>query len=208
MFSNASFSFRRRRPKSPNFYQLLIAQSQVVHAAVDALVQYCAAPTQEGGDRVKELEREADQARRRLVDEINRTFITPIDREDLFRLSTSLDDLADYAWTTINDMRIYEVTPDEHCLAMAEVLREMAAGLVTCCQDLEKNKAAVADTVKRVKKLENKVNRLFHHSVNSLFDEGDLKKILKYREIYGHLNHASDRGDATADILSDIIVKF
>ena len=96
----------RKRKGSLNFYSLLIQQMEVIRDAVEALCQYCAEPTQEKGDFVKTKEKEADAVRRELVEDINRTFITPIDREDLFRLSSSVDDLADYAWTTVKELRI------------------------------------------------------------------------------------------------------
>lgn len=60
----------------------------------------------------------------------------------------------------------------------------------------------------RVKKLENTLNVQYHQSIAELFTSDDFKKILKYREIYSHMNHASDKGDCSADILLDIVVKF
>ena len=131
-----------------------------------------------------------------------------IDREDLFRLSSSVDDLADYAWTTVKDLRIYEIQPDEHLTQMAGTLLQMADGLLICMENLEKNQARVYEEATRVKKLENTLNVQFHRSIAELFASDDLKRILKYREIYSHMNHASDKGDASADILLDIIVKF
>ena len=89
------------RKESLNFYGLLLSQTQVVRNTVEALQVYCENPTQENGDFVKAKEKEADAVRYQLVEDINHTFVTPIDRDDLFRLSASIDDLADYAWTTI-----------------------------------------------------------------------------------------------------------
>ncbi len=198
----------RKRKGSLNFYSLLIQQMEVIRDAVEALCQYCAEPTQEKGDFVKTKEKEADAVRRELVEDINRTFITPIDRGDLFRLSSSVDDLADYAWTTVKELRIYEIEPDEHLQQMAGTLLEMANGLLVCMENLEKNQAKVYEEATRVKKLENTLNVQFHRSIAELFSSDDLKKILKYREIYSHMNHASDKGDASADILLDIIVKL
>lgn len=80
-----------KRKESLNFYGLLIQQAQVIRDAVAALCTYCRTPTQENGDFVKVKEKEADAVRRELVEDINRTFITPIDRDDLYRLSTSID---------------------------------------------------------------------------------------------------------------------
>ena len=197
-----------KRKESLNFYALLIQQAQVIRDAVQALCDFCQDPTQEKGDFVKVKEKEADDIRRELVDDINRTFITPIDRDDLYRLSTSIDDLADYAWTTVKEARIYDITPDDHLLAMARTLLQMADGLLVCMQKLEKDHAGVAVEATKVKKLENALNVQFHQSIAELFEADDIKKILKYREIYNHMNHAADKGDFSADILLDIVVKL
>ena len=157
---------------------------------------------------VKVKEKEADAIRRELVDDINRTFITPIDRDDLYRLSTSIDDLADYAWTTVKEVRIYDVQPDKNLLTMARTLLQMADGLVVCVEKLEKDHAGVAVEATKVKKLENTLNVQFHQSIAELYESDDIKKILKYREIYNHMNHAADKGDFSADILLDIVVKL
>ena len=197
-----------KRKESLNFYGLLIQQAQVIRDAVEALCVFCEAPTQENGDVVKVKEKEADTVRRELVDDINRTFITPIDRDDLYRLSSSIDDLADYAWTTVKEIRIYDIQPDAHLLEMARTLLKMADGLLVCVQNLEKNHAVVSTEATKVKKLENTLNVQFHKSIAELFEADDIKKILKYREIYSHMNHAADKGDFSADILLDIVVKL
>ena len=197
-----------KRKESLNFYGLLIQQAQVIRDAVEALCVFCETPTQENGDFVKVKEKEADTVRRELVDDINRTFITPIDRDDLYRLSSSIDDLADYAWTTVKEIRIYDIQPDAHLLEMARTLLKMADGLLVCVQNLEKNHAVVSTEATKVKKLENTLNVQFHKSIAELFEADDIKKILKYREIYSHMNHAADKGDFSAAILLDIVVKL
>ena len=197
-----------KQKKNPNFYSVLIQQAQTVRDTVSALCAYCENPTTENGDFVKRKEQEADQIRYQLVDAINRTFITPIDREDLFRLSTAIDDLADYAWTTVKDLRIYDIPPDKNLASMVAILLQMADGLLVCVQNLESRHALVSSEANKVKKLENVMNARFHESIAELFTSDDIKKILKYREIYSHMNHASDKGDACADMLQDIVVKF
>lgn len=197
-----------KRKEGCDFYCVLIQQAQVIRDTVSALCVFCEDPTTANGDFVKSKEREADQVHYQLVDAINRTFITPIDRDDLFRLSTSIDDLADYAWTTIRDLRIYDIPPDKNLLSMAQILLQMADGLLACVTNLKGNHPAVATDAKKVKKLENIMNSRFHESIAELFTSDDIKKILKYREIYSHMNHASDKGDMCADLMLDIIVKL
>ena len=84
----------------------------------------------------------------------------------------------------------------------------MADGLLVCTEKLEKDHAGVAVEATKVKKLENTLNVQFHQSIAELFESDDIKKILKYREIYNHMNHAADKGDFSADILLDIVVKL
>ncbi len=198
----------RNKKKKPDFYSVLIQQTQTVRDAVSALCAFCENPTEENGDFVKIKEQEADQVRYQLVDAINRTFITPIDRDDLFRLSTAIDDLADYAWTTVKDLRIYDISPDGNLSSMVAILLQMADGLLVCVKNLGKHHAIVASEANKVKKLENTMNVRYHESIAELFSSDDFKKILKYREIYSHMNHASDKGDICADLLQDIVVKF
>ena len=197
-----------KQKKAPNFYSVLISQAQTVRDTVGALCVFCENPTPENGDFVKTKEREADQVRYQLVDAINHTFITPIDRDDLFRLSTAIDDLADYAWTTVKDLRIYDIPPDRSLASMAAILLQMADGLLVCVQNLESHHSTVSLEAVKVKKLENLMNARFHESIAELFTSDDVKRILKYREIYSHMNHASDKGDVCADMLQDIVVKF
>ena len=197
-----------KRKETLDFYSILIQQAQVICDTVRALCVFCENPTKENGDFVKAKEREADQVHYQLVDAINHTFITPIDRDDLFRLSTSIDDLADYAWTTVKDLHIYDILPDKNLCSMAQILLQMAEGILVCVTALKNNRAHVAGEAKKVKKLENAMNVRFHESIAELFTSDDFKKILKYREIYSHMNHASDKGDMCANLLQDIVVKL
>jgi uncharacterized protein len=197
-----------KRKKTLDFYSTLIQQAQAIRDTVAALCAFCGSPTQENGDFVKVKEREADQIHYQLVDAINCSFITPIDRDDLFRLSTSIDDLADYAWTTVKDLHIYDILPDKNLCSMADILLQMADGLLICVQTMQSNRPLSAAEAKKVKKLENIMNVRYHESIAELFTSDDIKKILKYREIYSHMNHASDKGDMCANLIQDIVVKL
>jgi len=197
-----------KRKESLDFYSTLNLQAQAIRDTVAALCSFCDAPTPENGDFVKAKEREADQVHYQLVDAINRSFITPIDRDDLFRLSTSIDDLADYAWTTVKDLHIYDISPDKNLCSMVTILLQMAEGLLVCVKNIQNNRPLAAAEAKKVKKLENIMNVRYHESIAELFTSDDFKKILKYREIYSHMNHASDKGDMCANLIQDIVVKL
>ena len=82
--------------------------------------------TKENANLVRNIEREADELRRILIEELDKTFVTPIDREDIFALSRAIDDVVDYANTTVDEMEIYEVKGDEHIKEMVNILRKAA----------------------------------------------------------------------------------
>lgn len=191
-----------------NFFDMLKDQASLTVDGVQALCTYCEEPTDAKAAEVKEFEVNADTARRLLISEINKTFITPIDREDLFDLSCAIDDIIDYAATTIEELRIYKLEPDDHIKKMSTIILQLATGIAKAVTHLERNKDISSDEAVKVKKLENVANGLYHTALSELFESDDLKKILKSREIYRHLNNAADKGDHAADVLLNIIVKM
>lgn len=196
------------KKKTVSFFDLLMEQAKLTEEGVQALCTYCEDPTEENGAKVKEYEKSADRLRRLLISEINKTFITPIDREDLFSISCAIDDIIDYAYTTVEELLIYKVLPDEHIKKMSNVLLQVSKGIYTAVSHLEHNKDIAADEAVKVKKLENTAGDAYHNALSEIYETDDIKNILKYREIYRHLNHAADKGDNAADILLSIIVKM
>src|SRR5512145_2644005 len=98
--------------KRPNrFIELLTSQARLTEEGLTALVAYFEKPNKRRSEVVDKLETEADEIRRILIDELNRTFVTPFDREDIHALSRAIDDMLDYAYTTVVEMSILEVAP-------------------------------------------------------------------------------------------------
>jgi len=96
---------------------------------LEALWNYAENGSKENANLVRNIEREADELRRILIQELDQTFITPIDREDIFQLSRAIDDVVDYANTTVDEMEIYEVKGDHHIKEMVNILRKAAREL-------------------------------------------------------------------------------
>lgn len=200
--------FHKKLKKKNIFFAALEEQARIALDAVRAVMIYCDDPTEENGDRVKELENDGDEVRKELINTINKTFITPIDREDLFQLSLDIDDITDYMLTTITDMEIYGIKPDSYVRKMILELEEMTAYLYEAVKLLEFSREEANHPALRAKKLENIVNTSYHNALANLYESDDIKKILKYREIYNHLNNASDRGDEAANSIMNISVKL
>src|SRR5688572_30477585 len=132
--------FRKLFKSHPNrFIVRVVEQAAVVVEGTDALQTYMLKPNKKNAGRVRDLEHRADEVRRILIDEINRTFVTPIDREDLFALSRAIDDVLDYTDSTTKEMFALDITPDETLRSMADILHRCAQEILLAIQRLEEH---------------------------------------------------------------------
>jgi hypothetical protein len=201
------------RKKKPNrFLELLIQQADFSVQGMDALRRYVHEPKQELARKVSDLEKEADEVRRILVDELNRTFVTPFDREDIFALSLNIDDVLDYANTTLDEFVLFKVTPNTYVQRMVSLLADAAMEIHRAVLRLSDHPGVANDHAVRAKALENRVEHVYREALAQLFetpkDIDGVMHILKMREIYRHLSNAADRGDEAANVIGDIVVKW
>jgi predicted phosphate transport protein (TIGR00153 family) len=200
------------KPKQSVFVELLIQQAEWTVEGIDALEGYMKKRSPKQAERLNTAEKEADEVRRILIDELNRTFVTPIDREDIHSLSRLIDDVVDYAYTTIDEMEILEVEPNDYLRRITSLLGEAARELLLAMQRLNEHPSVANDHAVRAKALENRVEQVYREAVADLFNQPQdiehIVEMLKLREIYRHLSNAADRGDAAANTISDIVVKM
>ena len=200
-----------QRKQNP-FFELLVKQSDKTLQGISALESFMKHPDISLAKEVERLEKEADEVRRTLVQELNRSFVTPIDREDIFALSRTVDDILDYGYTTINEMLTFDVKPNDYLASMVITLREATNEIYLALLQLGNNPQVVLEHASRAKKLENEVELIYREALSKLFnkadDIGEVLYILKLREIYRHLSNAADRVDEAGNALSDIAVKI
>jgi len=200
------------KPRGNRFIKLLEGQAAKTVEGLENLEAYMRDNSRENAEEVHRTEEEADELRRILIDELNRTFVTPIDREDIFSLSRTIDDILDYADTTVDEMYVLGVQPNKYLREMASLLREAGMEIDAAIQRLEQHPNVAAEHANRAKALENRVERIYRRAIADLFSgPADIEHVmymLKVRELYRHLSNAADRGDETANVISDIIVKM
>ncbi len=204
--------FFRRRQKVNRFLELLVQQAEFAVQGMEMLRKFMRNPDPEIADRVSKIEKEADEVRRILIDELNRTFITPFDREDIFALSLTVDDVLDYATTTLEEMTILGVEPNPFLERMASLLYDAAVEIQRGIQRLQDHPNVANDHAVRAKALENRIENVYREALADLFrvpqSLEEVVEILKLREIYRHLSNAADRGDQAANVIGDIVVKM
>jgi hypothetical protein len=200
------------KPKRDKFILLITEQAALTLKGLDLLKDFMSTESHESATELTKIEKEADEIRRILIDELNRTFITPFDREDIFALSRAIDDVLDYAFSTVDEMEILKVNPTDHMVRIASLLRDAAFEIHMATQRLQKHPNVAIDHAQRAKALENRVETVYREALAELFkgpeDVKHIVKMLKKREVYRHLSNAADRGDEAANIISDIVVKM
>jgi len=200
------------RKKKNRFIELLVKQAEYTFEGWRRLQSFVEEPDMEIARQVSEIEKEADEVRRVLIDELNRTFVTPIDREDIFGLSLSVDDLLDYANTTAEEMSMLEIEPNPYIERMVSLLTDSAREIHQSILRLEDHPNVANDHAVRAKALENRMETVYREAIADLFhlprDVDHVVEMLKLREVYRHLSNAADRGDAAANIIGDIVVKM
>ncbi len=201
--------FRRKQDK---FVGLIIDQAALTLKGLEALKEYMATQSPAAAKLLTDTEKEADETRRILIDELNRTFITPIDREDIFALSRLIDDMLDYAYSTVDEMEILKVKPTNHMSRIASLLRDAAFEIYMAVQRLQEHPNVATEHAQRAKALENRVEAVYREALAELFsgpeEVAEIIKMLKKREVYRHLSNAADKGDEAANILANIVVKI
>lgn len=194
------------------FLKLIQEQADLTLKGLEILVAYIDNPTTSLADDMRLREKEADEARRILIFELNKSFITPFDREDIFSLSRAIDDILDYAYSTVTEITILNVMPTTYMSRMAKLLKDAAYEIQVGVSRLEDHPGVAGEHAQRAKALENKVEDIYREALADMFnnvtDPMQVVNILKMREVYRHLSNAADRGDEAANVIADIVVKI
>jgi len=200
------------KPREDKFMRLLVEQAAKTVEGMKLLEEFMEATDREVAKRLVQVEKEADEVRRILIDELNRSFVTPIDREDIFALSLTIDDILDYGYSTVDEMVILEVESNSYLRRMVSLVREAANEIYMGVVRLQDHPNVANDHAVRAKALENRVETVYREALAELFhgptDIDHVMEMLKLREIYRHLSNAADRGDEAANVIGDIVVKM
>ena len=160
---------------------------------------------------IYEVEQEGDILTHEIMKKLNKTFITPIDREDLHSLASSLDDVLDLIWAAVDRLSVFKIKKStEEAVKMSKDILATTEAMHKAIHKLkEKNYNHVQDYCIEINRLENMVDRDFRDALGKLFDEvTDPILIIKWKEIYEHLENASDKCEDVANVLEAIVLKY
>jgi hypothetical protein len=191
---------------------MLIAQANKSVESIHLLVRTLEQVDAETLKAVRRRAEEASELRRVLIDELHQTFITPLDREDIFNLSHCFEDMVTYALTTVEEMNILKVEADDYIRQMMRLVSEEAEQLELATVRLAKNPRVALDHAHEVRKLERRVERLYRTAIKDLFaratDPEQLPGLFYRREVYRHISNMSDRADSAANVFGMVVMKL
>jgi predicted phosphate transport protein (TIGR00153 family) len=205
--------FRRLMPKEMSFFDFF---EQHAELTVEGAKEFCslvrtAANIDAKARRIKEIEHETDVITHRCVEALHRTLITPLDSDQIHRLITRMDDVMDFieaAAERISLYRLKEMTPEVHDLA--DVLERAAQAVLTACKLLRnlREPETILKTCVDINRLENEADAILRRAVARLFDEEkDPITIIKWKEIYEHLESATDCCEDVANIVEGVVLE-
>ena len=197
-------------PRDKHFFKEFLILAEEIRSGSRLLRQMLSTdpPDMNKAEEIKEIEHAADRCTRNIIDRLNRTFVTPLDREDIHALAGSLDDVMDAIDAAAAVIRLYKIA---HVRDGAKVLVEIVCDSIDRIAEalaaLER-RDGVLELAARVKQLEHEADRVHQDAIVELFDqEPDPISVIKWKEIFDFLEAATDRCEDVANLLEGVVVK-
>ena len=197
-------------PREARFFDDFVAMAEQISLAATMLEEMLAPekPIWDKADQIKEVEHKCDFITHEIIQRLHKTFVTPLDREDIHSLARSLDDVMDAIDASASVVRLYSierVRPDAR--ELARIIKASADEMVKALKALERRKG-VAEPAVEINRLENEADRVHEAAVRRLFqDERDPIEIMKWKEIIDFLEDATDRCEDVANVVEGVVVK-
>jgi predicted phosphate transport protein (TIGR00153 family) len=198
-------------PREEQYFSLFKQMTSYIFDASRALVEMLA--DKEGNyDRhaanIKSIEHACDELTHSISMRLNKSFITPFDREDIYMMSGALDDIVDLINDTARAMVMYDIHESTaHARSFADVIQAMAVQLHEIVSVLERPNG-ISPRLVEIHRLENEGDDIYHAAIAELFHTStDAMTVIKWKEIYEKLESAVDRCESVANIIESVIIK-
>lgn len=206
--------FRKFLPQEFNFFELLEKQADLAVSAARKFHEIVSTPNlidENSYSKIHEIEHRGDDASHMIIDQLNKTFITPFDREDIHALTKELDDITDMFNTITNRLKVYKITGgDKNLMEFARVIEESVVSVSLAVKGLRnlKNSKATLEACVEVNRLENVGDDMRDQVLAQLFESSkDPIYVIKWKEIYEDSETLLDICEDVAHVVESILVK-
>jgi uncharacterized protein len=165
----------------------------------------------ERNSKIKDLEHEGDQIAHKLFTLLAQTFVTPLDREDISRLASAIDEVLNYTDGTADRFVLFKIRqPTPYMLELAKILLSASQEIYLLMTQIRKLKNAneLVDRCRDIKRYEHEGDKIYRTAIAELFETDNAVEIIKLKEIYETLEGSLDRCQEVADIVEDIALKY
>jgi hypothetical protein len=198
-------------PREEKFYDDFQALAEQIRVGAILLEEMLAPehPIWDKAEEIKEVEHKCDFLTHEIIQRLNRTFVTPLDREDIHALARSLDDVMDAIDAAATMVRLYRLDKVRFgARELAKIITTSAGEVRSALRALEQKKGGVVVHAVEINRLENEADRLHQRAVMELFDEErDPILVMKWKEALDFLEDATDRCEDVANVLEGVVVK-
>lgn len=198
-------------PREDDYFVFFSQMTEQIMRAADMLVEMFASDRRAFADylrRIKDIEHACDEVNHHIVNKLNKSFVTPFDREDIYLLSTALDDICDLVDAGARAVVMYRLeSVNEHAQQFARILQNLTAEMHQAVSMLKKPDG-ISQRLVEIHRLENEGDEVYFRAVGELFErEQNAIQLIKWKELYEILENAVDRCESVANIIESIILK-
>lgn len=198
-------------PREDEYFVLFTQITEKIQEASNILVEML--QSKDGNlelytKRIKDTEHACDELTHKITTKLNKSFITPFDREDIYTLSVALDDVCDYIDAGARAIVMYDIRDiTEHAVNLAKVIQKLAGSINSAILILKKPVDMNQHFVE-IHRLENEADEIYFRAIGELFKSStDPLSVIRYKELYEILENATDRCESVANIIESIILK-
>lgn len=200
-------------PTDRRFFELLARSAKTLVAGGDALADFFERyeNPEMKAERIRELEHEADFITHEVMSQLHKTFITPIDREDIANLIQRMDDVMDYIEEATTAMRLYRIPASRpRAVEVAKLMPQMTRLIEQAVIHLASGTLRdILPLTVEINHLENQADTIFRAAMSELFDEeANPAEIIKWREVYSNLEAATDAAEDVANVFEGVVLKY
>ena len=197
-------------PRDDKYFDRFTEMAERIHEAAKTWDKFFRRESPVGAvaDQIKRLEHECDEISHEILRGIDRTFITPIDREDIHQLAVRLDDVIDLIDVGVRRIALYNISePTPRSARLSQIIVQITEVLVKAVAALQKQKGVIEHCI-RIKQLENEGDVAYHEAVASLFREETRPiEVIKWKDIYESMEGCIDHCEAVAHLLESVVLK-
>lgn len=201
--------------KEDKFFQLFSESTEIITKSLKRLygIMQQESVSTEDAAQMHRFENEADNVTTQILERLNCTFITPLDREDIYELAQVLDDIVDYAEGTVERMLLYRTCKPslgaQELVHLVQLAAEQIQTAFSYLGNLHSKKSNILAAAEEIYHLESAGDKLYREEVARLFEhEKDPIEIIKWKEILEHIEETLDHCESIADLLKSVVLKY